>query len=332
MSNPGNGIQISHIPLEKINLADTRYRISREDEDITALAQSIKENGLISLPLVRPSGESGKSDESGESYIVVTGFKRIKALVHNNYIGKVVCQTNTFASEADNAVFAVSDNAFQRQLTPAELIQSARLLGRFMEASSIAKKSLAIFNTRFNEGYIKDLQKIGTLPQVLELLDDNRLSIKSAKKISGFSQDLANCFVSLFSAIKASSSKQMEIITNFSEIAARENINPVDLYQEKGIQDILFHENKDFGLKGNLLRGYLTQRRFPSLEKKRRDIRQKINSLKLGSDIKFAVPDNFESMTYSLSFDFKTLTEFKTRVTSLEKVSTHPVLEEILKR
>ena len=143
MSNPSTEIQISRIPLEKINLADTRYRISREDENITALAQSIKENGLISLPLVRPSGESG------ESYIVVTGFKRIKALVHNNYIGKVVCQTNTFASEADNAVFAVSDNAFQRQLTPAELIQSVLLLGRFMEASSIAKKSLAIFNTRF---------------------------------------------------------------------------------------------------------------------------------------------------------------------------------------
>jgi len=324
MSNTDCEIKISHVPLAAINLADTQYRISRENEDITSLAQSIKEIGLTSLPFVR---------SQGNSYIVVSGFKRITALVRNGFTGIVVCQTIPGASKADSAVRAVSDNAFQRQLTPGELVQSILLLGRFLEPDLIAKNSLFIFNTRFSLGHIKDLQKIGTLPQnPRELMDDGRLSIKAAKKISNQPMAIANCFMTLFSRIKSSSSKQMEIITNFLEISARENISPIDLYQEKEIQEILDHDNKDLGFKGNLLRSHLVKRRFPFLEKKRRDIGKKINSLKLGSGIKLEVPDNFEGMTYSCSFDFKTSAEFTSQVAFLDKISSHPGLEDILTR
>ncbi len=333
MSNPAHEIQISHIPLARIDLADTRYRISREDDDITALAQSIKETGLTSLPIVRPQGESTQSGKPGESYIVVSGFKRIKALIRNCFAGNVVCQTFPDASEADCAIRAISDNAYQRQLSPSELVQSVRLLGRFMEPQLMAENSLTIFNTRFNQGYIKDLLKIGDLPkQALELMDQGQLSIKSARKISRDTPDIADCFISLFSWIKASSSKQMEIITNFMEISARDNLNPANLYREKGIQEILRHDSKDLGFKGNLLRNYLTQRRFPFLEKKRQEVQEKINSLKLSPGIKLAIPENFESMTYSILLEFKTLAEFETRVASLDRISTHPALVEILKR
>ncbi|MCP3943160.1 MAG: hypothetical protein GY710_16955 [Desulfobacteraceae bacterium] len=324
MSDSSDEIQIAHIPLDKIDLADARYQISGKDEDITALALSIKETGLTSLPFVKVMGDF---------YIVVTGFKRLKALVHNNYAGKVVCQTISRAPEVDCAVRAVCDNAFQRELTPAQLIKSILLLSQFMEPDLMASRSLGIFNTRLNAVYIKDLQAIGNLPQqVFELLDDNRLCLKSARKISRITPDLADCFIGIFSAIKTSSSKQMEIIKNFLEIAAREDINPRDLYLEKPIREILFHDSKDLGLKGNLLRNYLMERRFPSLSKKRRDIRQKINSLKLGSGIKLTVPENFEGTTYCLCLDFKTKVEFTDKVASLNGVSTNPVLEDILKR
>ncbi len=124
----------------------------------------------------------------------------------------------------------------------------------------------------------------------------------------------------------------MEIIANFLEISARENLCPISLYQEKEIQVILALDSKDLGHKGNLLRHYLVERRFPSLEKKRQDIQKTINSLKLGPGIKFRAPDNFESMTYSCSFEFKTPTEYAARVACLDRISTHPGLEEILKR
>jgi len=328
MSNQPDKFRILNIPLANIDLTDIRYQISKGNDDISGLALSIKQMGLTSLPLVRPMGKSG------DTYIVVAGFKRISALVHNGYKGNVVCQTSPQASEADYAIHAVSDNAFQRPLTPAELIKSILILTQFLDKPLIAEKSLSIFNTQLNQGYINDLQKIGTyLPQGgLELMDDGRLSIKSAKKISGEPPELANCFVSLFSAINTSSSKQMEIITHLLEIAAREKISPQDLYQDQKIQDILVSDNKDLGFKGNLLRSCLIERRFPHLEKRRQEIQKKINSLKLGPGIKLNLPDNFESTTYSLAFEFKTLDEFSNRVDTIDRVSNHPDLVEILKR
>ena len=192
---------------------------------------------------------------------------------------------------------------------------------------------MSIFNTPLNARYIMDLQQIATLPRkARELMDDGRLSIKSAKKISSSSPEIANCFVTLFSGIKTSASKQMEIIANFLEIAAREKMSPIRLYQENQIQAILAQDSQDLGHKGNLLRRYLIERRFPSLEKQRQDIRKKINSLKLGPGIKFEAPDNFESMTYSCSFEFKTLVEYTNRVACLDRASTHPNLSKILKR
>jgi hypothetical protein len=202
-----------------------------------------------------------------------------------------------------------------------------------MDPALMAKRSLGIFNAPLNLGYIKDLQKIATLPpKAQELMDDGRLSIKSARKISTCPPQLAACFVTLFSCVKTSASKQMEIIANFMEIAARENTRPTSLFEEREIQAILTLDSKDLGYKGNLLRQYLAQKRFPSLEKTRQAVQKQIHSLKLGPGIKFVVPDNFESMTYACSFEFKTVAEYMSRVACLDKISTHAGLEEILKR
>ncbi len=319
-----NQFQISNIPLARIDLTNFRYKISREEKDIKPLALSIKNIGLTQLPLVRLVGDS---------YAVVTGFNQIRAILQNNKRDKVVCLTIPEASEKKCAMLAISDIAFQRPLTPVELIRGLVLLSDFMDEKTIAEKSSSIFNLRLNARYIKELYAIHSMPSlVLELLDENRLSIKSAKKISNYDPGIRDCFFSVFSLIKTSSSKQMDIITCWMEIAAREKINPIDLYQENKIQEILFHENKDAGFKGNLLRSYLNKRRFPFLEKKQKEIREKIKELKLGNDLKLTLPENFESMTYSLSFDFKTLEEFQSRITSLDRVSRHPALKEILER
>jgi len=329
MSDPLDDIQVNEfqvlsIPLARIDLTNFKYRISREDEDIKSLALSIKETGLTQLPFVRPVGDS---------YAIVTGFNQVQAMLQNNDRDKVVCLTIPGVSEKKCVIIAISNITIQRPLTPVELIKGLVLLSSFMDEKIIAEKSFSIFNLQLNARYIKELYAIHSMPSmVLDLLDDNRLSIKSAKKISNYDPDLVDCLFSVFSAIKISSSKQMDIITCWMEIAAREKINPIKLYHENEIQKILLHENEDAGFKGNLLRSYLNKRRFPFLEKKQKDIREKIKELKLGKDLKLTLPENFESMSYSMTFDFKTLKEFQSRTVSLDRVSKHPALKEILER
>lgn len=324
MSDLSEDTQIHCIPLDRIDLTDTRYQINRDDEDISALALAIKQNNLTRLPLVRPMGDF---------HVVVTGLNWVKALAFNRSTAKIVCQTKPLASEKAYAVLAVSDLAFQRPLTLVELIQSLLLLNRFMDPNLLSQNAQSIFNTRLNAGYIMDLLDIGAMtPQVLDLIHDGRLSIGSAKKFSGCSPDLIEIFLDLFSTIKTSTSKQLEIITHFQEIIAREGLDSLEFYQTKPFQEIRDHKGDDPGFKGNLLRQFLRERRFPFLEKNRQDIQKKIHSLGLESNMKFMVPENFESMTYSLSFDFKTLEEFKARIDFLDGVYRHPALKEILDR
>ncbi len=329
--------KIVDIPISEIDLTDTRYRVSKAGGDLSSLALSIEQTGLAVPPLVC---QSPKDLDSQKKFSIVTGFKRITAITESGW-STIPCQVMSGASERDNAICAISENAFQRELTPGELIRAIEILGRVMDTQSIAELSVAIFNTHLNTGYIKTLSRFSTLgTNALTLLDSGRLSMKAAKKIISLDRESTDCFLNFFSQIKASSSKQMEIITNLLEIAAREKTTPKEICGEKHFQEILEpnlennpkDSHKDLGAAGNLVRTYLRQRRYPELEKNRLIIQKKINALKLDSGIRIILPENFESMVYSISFDFKTPKEFQGQLSSLETLATHPGFKEILDR
>ncbi len=328
--------KIVHIPLSEIDLTDTRYRVSKAGGDLSSLALSIEQTGLAVPPLVCQAPKDLDSPE----FIIVTGFKRITAMTESGW-STIPCQVMSGASERDHAICAISENSFQRELTPGELIRAIEILGRVMDIQTMADQALAVFNIQLNAGYIKALSKINTLgSQALELLESGRLSIKAAKKIVSLNKDFIDCFLRLFSRIKTSSSKQMEIITSLLEIAAREKTTPEKICGEKLFKEILEPNpgnnerggHKDPGAAGNLVRTYLRQRRYPELEKNRLIIQKKVQALKLNPGIRIILPENFESMVYSISFDFKTPKEFQTQLSSIESLVTHPDFKEILDR
>ena len=324
--------KIVYIPLSDIDLTDNRYRVSRAGGDLSSLALSIEKTGLTVPPLVCRQGRS-------ESFIIVTGFKRILAMAKIG-METIPCQVISGASEADYALCAVSENAFQRELTPGELIRAIEILDRVMDIQAMADQAVAIFNTPLNTGYFKALSRIHSLgSQGLALLDSGRLSIKAAKKIISLDKESIDCLLRLFSRIKTSSSKQMEIITNLLEIAAREKITPEQICKEKTIQDVLYPTgdndkglHKDPGAVGNQVRSHLRQRRYPELEKNKMAIQKKIRALKLDSGIRMILPENFESMVYTLSFDFKNTGEFQNKVSSIDTLAAHQDFIEILDR
>jgi len=301
--------------------------------DLSSLALSIEQTGLKVPPLVCRL-------QSEEKCLIVNGFKRIAAMAKIG-IETIPCQVISDASEADYALCSVSENAFQRELTPGELIRAIEVLGRVMDIQAIADQAMAIFNTQLNAGYIKVLSRIHSLgSRALALLDSGWLSIKAAKKIISLDKESIDCFLRLFSRIKTSSSKQMEIITNLLEIGSREKITTTQVCKEKPIQEILYPTSKDNdkglhkdpGAAGNLVRSYLRQRRYPEIEKNRLDIQKKIQALKLSSGIRMILPDNFESMVYTISFDFKSTDEFQNKVSSIDTLAAHPDFKAILDR
>ncbi len=314
------------INISEIDLTDERYNISFSKKDIDFLAQSLKETGLIYPPIVRPLNNK---------FIVVSGFNRILAHIHNNRgckNKKKICvyKTDSNTSDYQCLIKSITGVAFKRPLTQAELIICTKRLHQFLDEKQISQKSPAIFNTDISTRFIKDLLMVGNLPDpALELVHKGNISFKSAKKISVFQQDTIMVFLNIFSKIRASNNKQLEMITYIMDISARDAIAPEDFIKKQDVQEILSDEKKEPGLKTNLFRAYLFKLRFPTVFKTRQMVMEKILSIKLGNNIKFLPPENLDSQTYSINFTAKTYAEFASNVEKLNKSLKNKTVKEI---
>ncbi|MBT4290755.1 MAG: ParB N-terminal domain-containing protein [Desulfobacula sp.] len=317
---------LCEIDVSDIDLADERYKILFSENNIEFLAQSIEETGLIYPPIVRPVNNK---------FIIISGFNRIRAHIHNNRVhnGKikiVVYKTNADTTDYQCLLKSIAALAFKRPLTQAELIACTSRLYHFLDEKQIAEKSSAIFNTELSVRFVKDLLIAAGLPDPgLKLIHTGHLSFKSAKKIALFEKDTIKIFLEIFSNIRASNNKQLEIILYIMEIAARDNILPGKIFKNQEIQDILFDDKKETGLKTSLLRACLFELRFPTVFKMRQKVLKKITSVKFGNKIKFLPPENLDSQTNSISFTARTYEEFASNVQNLNAVLGKKELKEL---
>ena len=321
MSDFPGEMKVSEIDLSDIDASDRRYQLSFSEDPVDVLARSIKATGLITPPVVRPLNNR---------YIIVSGFNRIRALCLNQEKTCLAYQTPADAQELHCHRMAITARAFKQPLTHAEQILSVHRLSEFLDARQIAQQSEAVFNTHLNQGFVEELIAIASLPApAVALIHDKQLSLKAARRLILFDKKTVALFLQIFTQIKASQNKQLEIIVYLMEISARDGIPPETVFQQKTIQDIVFDTEKEPGVKTSLLRAFLFEQRFPILFKTRQTVAEKIESLKLGRRIKFLPPENFEGLYYTTSFTAKTYDEFKARADQLKAVSGSNALKEI---
>ena len=316
--------QLCDIKLCDIDLSDLRYKIPFCSDDIKFLAHSIKQTGLINPPLVRPMNNQ---------YIIISGFNRVRASIFNNEDTITVYKTDLEEDDYQCLVKSITAFSFKRQLTQAELIRCTKRLSNFLDTKQIAFKSTSLFNRELNSRFVKNLLDIAHLPDpALKLIDQGSISFKTASKMLLLEKEIIKNFLKLFSKIKASNNKQLEIIQYIMEICKRETIKPEDFFQNQKLQKIILDQNKEPVLKTMLVREYLYRQRFPALSKTRQIVQKKINSLKLENKIRFLSPENFESPNYTISFTAKNYNEFQTNTKVLNTILKTQELKEIFEQ
>ncbi|MDT8380036.1 MAG: ParB N-terminal domain-containing protein [Desulfotignum sp.] len=307
-----------------IRLDDTRFQITVGEGDLSSLTRSIKLLGLLCPPTVWPN-------DSG--FVPVSGFRRIQAVRSLLEIEKIDCRVMPVDSETACATQAVADNAFARELIPAEQVRAVKLLGRYMVPAQIARHSSGIFNRQLNPTFISELLAVSALPpRAITLLENGTLALKPARRLTAYDRETIDVLMDIFSRIKASSGKQLDIITCFTEVCRKEQIPPESIFYENGLQAILTRDTEDLGQKGDQVRQYLARRRFPNLEQARQKAKSHLGRLLSEKTFRFHLPDNFESMTYGVSFEFTSMDEFKNQAQALTSLADHPDLKGILQR
>ncbi|MBP9599815.1 MAG: ParB/RepB/Spo0J family partition protein [Desulfobacter sp.] len=317
------GITFTDIPVSEIDLSDTGFRITGLHHDIEHLSASISQYGIMVAPLVLCGSDK---------YSVVSGFRRIEAARYAG-LSRITCRVMPAGEKSVAAMAAVIENAFSRELTPAELVRATALLFRFMDAESIAKNATAIFNRPLNTAYINTLARIHAMPDsVLDLMDEGKISIKACKSLVSMDAETMTEFLHLFSLIKVSSGIQMEIIAWAKEICALEKMSLSTLIQESPLGGKESDEHRDMSALGKQFKAFLAQRRFPAVTAAKNQAQEHIKALELDSGLQLAVPENFEGLVYAMQMEFKNMDEFKTRLNRLAQLADHHDFKSLLDR
>ncbi|MDD4272326.1 MAG: ParB/RepB/Spo0J family partition protein [Desulfobacter postgatei] len=317
------GITVTDIPVSEIDLSDTGFRITGLHHDIEHLSASISQYGIMVSPLVLCGSDK---------YSVVSGFRRIEAARYAG-LSRITCRVMPAGEKPGAAMAAVIENAFSRELTPAELVRATALLLRFMDAETIAKNATSIFNSPLNTAYINTLARIHAMPDsVLDLMDEGKISIKACKSLVSMDAETMTEFLHLFSLIKVSSGIQMEIIAWAKEICALEKMSLSTLIQESPLGDNESDGHRDMSALGKQFKAFLAQRRFPAVTAAKNQAQEQIKALELDSGLQLAVPENFEGLVYAMQMEFKNMDEFKTRLNRLAQLADHHDFKSLLDR
>jgi len=317
------GITFTDIPVSEIDLSDTGFRITGLHHEIEHLSASISQYGIMVAPLVLCGSDK---------YSVVSGFRRIEAARYAG-LSRITCRVMPAGEKSVAAMAAVIENAFSRELTPAELVRATALLFRFMDAESIAKNATSIFNRPLNTAYINTLARIHAMPDsVLDLMDEGKISIKACKSLVSMDAETMTEFLHLFSLIKVSSGIQMEIIAWAKEICALEKMSLSTLIQESPLGGKESDEHRDMSALGKQFKAFLAQRRFPAVTAAKNQAQEHIKALELDSGLQLAVPENFEGLVYAMQMEFKNMDEFKTRLNRLAQLADHHDFKSLLDR
>ena len=313
--------KVKTVGLSSINKKDNTFRITTA-EDIDDLANSIHNVGLVNLPLLL---------ESAGNYIIVCGFRRIKACQHLKWSSVEARILDSETKKLECIKLAITDNALQRPLNLIEKSRAINLLaGFFSKSDSLAKEMSLLGLTESRSSVDKIKMTCHFSPAIQKSILSNTISLTMALELGKLPGDSVEGFVKLFDHLKLSLNKQREIFTFVKEIALRDDIPIPRVLEDKHLQEILSRDDFDRNQKIRKIRIYLKQLRFPVLTKAEKTFEKHKTKLKLGKGTKFVPPDYFEGSTFTLQFSFKNFNELKERQTTFDEIIKNPALKKIL--
>jgi ParB family chromosome partitioning protein len=212
-ASAADGMSVRRIALEKIGFNPNQPRKTFDDNTLDELSESIKQVGILQPVLVREleDGERVRqhpdSDDAGDrlAFCVVAGERRVRAarLAGLATVPALVC---TYA-ETEALKVALLENIQREDLGPVEEAEAYRNL---QDAYGATQEELAAMLGK-KRSSVANMVRILTLePEVLELLQERRISRGHAKALLGMAPGAARVQLARLCASRGLSVRETE--------------------------------------------------------------------------------------------------------------------------
>jgi len=305
------------VNIDQINFDDLSYIFSVES-DLSQLLTSIKNAGLINSPILEFT--------SDKTYRIVTGVKRIKALVQlkiKKFTAKVFYSENKKPT-LELFLLNLHENVGTRELN---IIEKANVIHKLINIfnlpkDQVTKEFLPLLKLAENPQIInRYLPLINLEENIKKAVEEEFISIDIAISFMNSSQEDRSKIFNLFDQLKLGKNRQKEFLRLLMDIKVITNKTISFILENENIQSIVQDKKLTLALKINRIKDVLKKLRYPNFTK----IEEKFNclkkELKLPPNIKFYAPPFFESEKYKFELNFKNQNEFAKLVDLLKSVA-----------
>ncbi len=313
---------IHAISIAAIDETNQQFRISTNGH-CTDLLESIEVLGVIHPPFLWETAADG--------LVIVSGRRRIEAsrkLGHQQITARIIPAEVTIF---DCVKLAVADNSLQRPLNIIEQSRAYRMLTPHVIDAEERRHLFRLLDLPHHPAMVAKIERVCSFPSPLQsFLLDGSIQLPVALLLAEMPQESALFLAQLFDDLKIGLNKQREILLTASEIAIREDIALLEIFNQAPLSDVLASPDLDRPRKTQKIRDGLRKRRFPNIAAAEEKFTKCVQELPLQDTISLTAPRHFEGTTYSVTMEFSNMDELKDRYERLGSLVGHPALEKVI--
>lgn len=313
--------RIESVRLSDIHHENRTFQITTE-RDPSPLIRSVREIGLISLPVLF---------DSGSELIIISGFRRMQVC---RDLGRLKTESRILPTDTEPlrlAQIAISENSFQRELNLIELSRAYHLLHEAENNTAALQRTAIALNLPGTPAFMEKLRPLVQLPEAIQqAILSETVPLPMALELAEMGTEVGKRLAELFTALNPSLNKQREMLSLAKEIAAREDLSVWDVFQAPPVQAVLSNGELDRNQKIFRLRRHLKHRRFPTLSRAEDRFQETVKTLKLGPGVQLNPPPFFEGSDYRLSLRFSRLSELKAGKETIDRILQSPEIRHFI--
>ncbi len=316
---------IQKIPLNEIDSTDETFSINFMP-DLRRLRSSIEEIGLIQPVLLK---------KKLNGYQIISGFRRISVMKE---LGKSEVESRVFEEKETDEfrLFSLSlhENLTTRGLNAVEkAIALDKLISRFqIDPPVVIKNFLPSLALEPNEKILKTYLSLARMEdEIKQYVLREEVSRSNIRKLSALTSDDRMAFLSLASPLRLGENRLKETLTLLEEISRRNRCRARDIVDRPEVQAILSQKELAASQKTDRIKKVLTGLRFPKMHRLETEFEKKRKDLNLPSHISLSHAPFFEGKGLRMEFQFETMEEYRTLLSTLSSLADKKEFEELVK-